>query len=372
MQARPEFFAVARPYQQQIPTIDVFPELSYPGAVRFEYPIVITSEQELDQFLGGLIQHVGRTVSNVAKAIDKVVPVSKIAKGVGDIASAVDKVVPVSLMVPGGPLVRFAGDAALRIARGEKVLDAIGKAGKGAYEDLRKTVRLASMVAGFVPGIGTGVSAALGAANALMNGEPITDAVIAAARSALPGGAIAQTAFDLAVNVAKGQSIGEAALNTVRSKIPGGDSPLVRAAFDAGIALSKGQSLQKALLSSTGKLLPKSPFAEAPLAFVNKVMSGHSIQTAALSTLGNVAHRKLQQAGGVRIPGIGAVTLNRAGARFTPPPAPGIGGLPIRQAVVQARRGATQREFPETDSGALRSGTWRRRDGRLTILGAYA
>src|SRR6516164_5992660 len=82
--------------------------------VRLEYPLVINSEAELDYFLGGLISDVGRAVGNVAKAIDKVAPVSKIAKGIGSVVSAVDKVVPVSLMMAGGVLLRFAGDTALR------------------------------------------------------------------------------------------------------------------------------------------------------------------------------------------------------------------------------------------------------------------
>jgi hypothetical protein len=362
MQSGTEYFTAPLPYRQ--PTLLMqsqrLPHQANPG---FEYPIVIASEEELEEFLGGLISDVGRAVGNVAKAIDKVVPVSKIAKGIGDIASAVDKVVPISLMVPGGIVMRFAGDTALRVARGENVLDAIGKAGKGAISDVRKGVQLASMVAGFVPGIGTAVGAALGAANALMNGEPITDAVIAAARGALPGGAIAQTAFDMAANVAKGQRIDEALLNTVRSRIPGGDSPLIRAAFDAGIALTKGQSLQKALLSSTGKLLPKSPFAESPLAFVNKVMSGQNIQTAALTTLGNLAHKKLQQTGALNIPGVGALVMKGSGVKLTPPRLAGVAGAAQQaaQAALQSMRGrrTTEREL-ETDLGTElpRAGTW--------------
>jgi hypothetical protein len=337
------------------------------GFYELEYPVVIQSEEELDQFLGSLISSVGHAVSSVAKAVDKVVPISKIAKGVGDVVSAVDKVVPVSLMVPGGLLLRFAGDTALRVAKGESVLDAIAKAGRGAYEDVRHGVQLASMVAGFVPGIGTGVAAALGAANALMNGAPITDALIASARSALPGGEIAQTAFDMAVNVAKGQNIGEAALNTVRSQIPGINNPLVGAAFDTALALSKGQSLQKALLSSTGKLLPQSPYAEVPLAFVNKVMSGQNIQTAALTTAGNAVHRQLQKTGALNVPGVGSIVLK-------PPTVPRL-RLPasrnLSRALPRQLPRIGQHEIAE-DNFQLpipRSGGWTQRGSNITLYG---
>ena len=83
---------------------------------------------------------------------------------------------------------------------------------------MRDQLKLAEMVAPFVPGIGTGVAAALGAANALAAGRPITEAVLAAARGALPGGAIAQAAFDVALNLAKGKNIAEAALAAARDR----------------------------------------------------------------------------------------------------------------------------------------------------------
>ncbi|WP_433968354.1 hypothetical protein [Tunturiibacter gelidiferens] len=285
------------------------PEFYFERRQSHQYPLVIESDEELEQFLGGLVSDIGHTVSNVVKAVDKVVPISKIAKGIGDVASAVDKVVPISLLVPGGVVMRFAGDTASRVARGENVFKAIESAGRGALGDVKKGLQLASMVAGFVPGIGTGVGAALGAASALANGEPITEALIAAARSALPGGAIAKAAFDMAANLAKGKNIGEAALSTLRSQLP--NNPIAQAAFDAGVSLSKGQSIQQAALAATGKLLPKSPLADGALSFVNKVMSGQNIQTAALSMAGNLAFKKLQQAGGIKVPGVGTVTIPR-------------------------------------------------------------
>lgn len=294
MQLTIEKFSLPVPRQQRVfQPYDRSLDLGDDGFLNFEYPIVITSEEELDLFLGDVVSGIGKAVGHVTKAIDKVVPISKVAKGVGDVASVVDKVVPVSLLVPGGPLLRFAGDAVSRIARGENVFKALEQAGTAAVGDVRKGLQLASTVASFVPGIGTGVAAALGAANALANGEPITDAVIAAARSAIPGGQIAQAAFDVAANLAKGKNLGDAMLDAARKRLPGG--PLVQAAYDAGLALAKGQSLQQAALQATGRLLPKSPFAANALSFVNKAMSGQNIQTAALSNLGTAAYKKMVQ-----------------------------------------------------------------------------
>src|SRR5262249_39106355 len=75
-------------------------------------------------------------------------------------------------------------------------------------------------VVSFVPGLGTGVSAALGAAQALADGRPITDAVVAAARGAIPGGPLAQMAFDTAWGLAHGKPIDAAVLASLRSQVP--------------------------------------------------------------------------------------------------------------------------------------------------------
>src|SRR5581483_11627731 len=157
--------------------------------------------------------------------------------------------------------------------------------------DVRKSLQFAAMVAPFVPGIGTGVAAAIGAANALAAGQPITDAVIAAARDAIPGGAVAQFAFDTAVNMAKGKNIAESLLNSARSRIPGGAA--AQAAFDAGVALAKGKNIQTALVSGAGRLLPPSPYSADALSFVKKVASGQNIQQAALSSAGNLILKKM-------------------------------------------------------------------------------
>jgi hypothetical protein len=58
------------------------------------------------------------------------------------------------------------------------------------------------MVISFVPGIGQGISGAMGVALALANGQPIDKALIAGVESALPGGPLARMAFTIVANVA--------------------------------------------------------------------------------------------------------------------------------------------------------------------------
>src|SRR5260221_7521170 len=134
------------------------PALYNEGLLSFEYPLYRATDEELDHFLGSLVRSATKAVGGVAKTA--------------------------------GSLAKQAGKA-----------------------DLRQSLQFAGMVAPFIPGVGTGVAAALGAANALASGQPITEALIAAARSAIPGGAVAQMAFDTAVSVARGKNISDALLN---------------------------------------------------------------------------------------------------------------------------------------------------------------
>jgi hypothetical protein len=183
-------------------------------------------------------------------------------------------------------------DAGSRLARGQSLGAALKGAVGGQLSAVRDQLRLAEMVAPFVPGIGTGVAAALGAANALAAGRPITEALLAAARSSLPGGAVAQAAFDTALNLAKGKNIGEALLTAARDRIPGG--PAARAAFDGALALAQGKRLQDAAFAAAGRILPPSPYAADALSFVQRVANGQNVQHAALSVVGQRAMRQVR------------------------------------------------------------------------------
>ena len=292
------------------------------GLLSFHYPLHQATDEELEEFLGKLVSKASRAVSSVAKTAGGV------AKRVGSVVNKVSKVVPTSILTAGlgftpigmavragigavsaaaegknafqgafrtlasDPVSRFYVDTALSTARGDNILKAAKGAVQAAGGDLRESLRFAAMVAPFVPGVGTGVGAALGAANALAAGQPITDALIAAAQSAVPGGAIAQAGFSMAVNLAKGKNIGEAALATLRSKLPGG--PIAGAAFDAGLALAKGQNIQNAAVAAAGRLMPKSPFTADALSFVKRVANGENVQKAALSTAGNMVMKRIE------------------------------------------------------------------------------
>ncbi len=119
----------------------------------------------------------------------------------------------------------------------------------------------AQAVASLVPGVGQGVGAALGAAQVLADGRPITDAAIAAVRGAVPGGPIGKLAFDTAWGLVEGRPVATAALGALRNQVPG---DLPKKAFDTAVALAtartaqqRRQALQTAALQALGSQLPR-------------------------------------------------------------------------------------------------------------------
>ena len=327
----------------------------------------IEDEEDLDLFLGKLVKSAGRAASGAVRAAGKVarsVPLGKIAglalkAARGDLAGILLPLLPASMQntvraLTTDPFTRFALQTTRAALRGDNVLRAAQVAAKAGIGDLRERLRFAAMVAPFVPGIGSGVGAALGAASALAAGEPITKALVSAARSAVPGGAIAQTAFDLGTNLARGKSLSEAALATARNQIPGG--PAAKAAFDTAVALGQGKKIQDAAFAAAGGVLPKSPYAADALSFARRVAAGEDIRKAALSTAGNAVVKRLERQG-VNL--LGGVQRRVPRPRFAAREAEWIAEV----------ESAGETGFEATRTGTM-SGRWQRHGGRLVVLGA--
>jgi hypothetical protein len=195
----------------------------------------------------------------------------------------------------GSPILSAAIQVGRGVVRGENLVAAAKMAAKAGIADAREALRLAAMVAPFVPGIGTGVGAALGAADALANGQPITQALIAGVRGAIPGGVIAQAAFDTAAQLAQGKKLDEALLTAARNRLPPGPA---QAAFDAGLAIAQGKKVQDAALAAAGRLLPPSPYSADLQAFARRALAGDNLGQAALSTAGQAVMQRVRAQGG--------------------------------------------------------------------------
>jgi hypothetical protein len=306
-------------------------------------------ESEPAEILGGLgkaVSDVGKGVASAGKAVSdagKAVPVvgmaTKLASQspLGMVAHSSYGALSAALRgqrigigaldgLAGSPIVGALVKAGISAARGENLLAAARLAVKAGIGDARDALRFAAMVAPFVPGIGTGVGAALGAADALAAGRPITDALIAGVRGAIPGGAIAQAAFDTGAQLASGKRIDQALLTAARNRLPPGPA---QAAFDTSLALAQGKKLQQAALAGAGALLPPSPYAADVKDFARRALAGDNLGKAALSVAGQAVLQRAQQLGGDlvktaqgQVAQLAAPVAGQIGARLGAPGAP--------------------------------------------------
>lgn len=159
-----------------------------------------------------------------------------------------------------GDIVHIAGEAVAapfnlvkNIASGERLDHALLGALKDQVQIVKDVAPYAQTVVSLVPGIGTGVAAAIGAGAALAEGKSIDEAAKAAIKGAIPGGAIAAAGFDAAMKVASGENVGKAALESARNLVPAGPA---QKAFDIGVAVATGEKLQNAVARGVMSLAP--------------------------------------------------------------------------------------------------------------------
>jgi ribosomal protein L31E len=197
----------------------------------------------------------------------------KYTKGYGDglldvVSSAANTVVDVATLRPIArhiPVVRDVHSAvtnlqklplqaATQIARGQRI-DRVATAQlKSAVKSARTLAPYVQTVVSVVPGVGQGLSAGIGGAMALAEGRSIDDALIAAVRSAVPGGPLAAAAFDVVVGVAQGKPFEAVALNALPIA-PAAKQLLLKGAA-AVRAAAEGKPVDQAVLDAALAALP--------------------------------------------------------------------------------------------------------------------
>jgi len=306
-------------------------------------PLARTIERAVRD-VGRGVEKVGRTVPGLAAVakLTSYTPFGALARSTyGAIAAALrGQNIFVGALdgLAGTPLLGALVQVGAGVLRGDNLVTAAKMAVKAGVADVKDAVRLAAMVAPFVPGIGTGVGAALGAADALANGQPITQALIAGVRGTIPGGVVAQAAFDTAAQLAQGKRLDEALLTAARNRLPAGAA---QAAFDTGLAIAKGKTLQDAALQAAGRLLPPSPYAADLQAFAQRALKGENLGKAALSVAGQAVIHRVQQQGGDLVAAVqGRVQAAAGRAAAAVPRAPVTLNGMIAASNLAERRGA--------------------------------
>ena len=186
---------------------------------------------------------------------------SDIVEGIADVVTApVRAVAMVTESIPVlGDVTRIVSDAAsapgniaTSIASGARLDHVAVNALKAQLKLVKDVAPYAQTVVSLVPGIGSGVAAAVGAGVALAEGQNITEAVKAGVRGAIPGGPLVQAGFDAALKVAAGENVGKAVLEGARAQL----SPAAQKAFDVGLAVVTGEKIQTALANGLASLAP--------------------------------------------------------------------------------------------------------------------
>jgi hypothetical protein len=151
---------------------------------------------------------------------------STIADGAKFLAKAVDVPKLVADVIPIPAVKSFIGS----IDPIQKFSDAVDALQHGDFDRLKKiatdTLSAAQGLISLVPGIGTGISAAIGAAEALLAGGSPIDIAIRTAYGAIPIPPglrdITDTVLDAVLAIADGKNVTDAALTVARDRVPAG------------------------------------------------------------------------------------------------------------------------------------------------------
>jgi peptidoglycan hydrolase-like protein with peptidoglycan-binding domain len=251
---------------------------------------------------GGFIKAIGGALGSVGSGL------ASVGKGVVGVAKGI--ATPVAALVTSPA--RLASD----IASGKNVFASLKDTVKRDLNSAKEIAPYAQAVLSVVPGVGSGVNAAIAAGSALAQGQPITSAIVSGLKNSLPGGPLAAQAFDTTYAIARGQNVGDAALQALVNNAPGGD--IGRQAAQTAIAVAKGQNLQQAALGlvkgvaaeQLGKNLPDT----APIlkSAVSDLAQGKNIVDTAKNAVGATAMATFNS----RLSPLATGVMNNAGPRI--------------------------------------------------------
>ena len=203
----------------------------------------------------------------------------------------------------GGPIqavVNLTPDQALsgltsRVLSGERLDKAFLKTGKEQLKAIREVAPYVQTVMTFVPGVGTGVAAAIAAGTALAEGRTITEAVIEGVKGSAPGGQLGRIAIDSALAITKGQRLDKAAMAIAMKQLPAE----TRKAVEVAIAAAKGKDVKDAALQALRAQLPKD--VQKALEIGIAVGAGRNIQSTLVSKVAQKSAVELLGRDGAKI-----------------------------------------------------------------------
>lgn len=212
--------------------------------------------------VGGFFSFVKKAAGSVAKKIVPHAIRKAVAKVVSTAKSAANTVARNVARIPvlgkvinaGTSLMMLPAAAAAQLVQGRRIDRIAVDQFKSAIKNVRTVGPYAQTVISFVPGVGTGLSAGLGGAMALAEGQNITQALEAAVKSSIPGGPLAQAAFSVASGVMQGKPVDQIAVNAL--PISAQQKTLLTRGLHAARDLAAGKRVDTVLLDQAVRSLP--------------------------------------------------------------------------------------------------------------------
>jgi hypothetical protein len=240
----------------------------------------------------------GGWLSDIVSAAGK--PFAAVAHSVADAwTSIADKLGEIPLIGPGlqGLLILQSGPFLLtdKIISGERLDRALIQEFRDKIAAIREVAPYAQTIIAFVPGIGSGVSAAIGAGLAIAQGAPLDEAILEGVKSAVPGGALGRAVYGLALNAATGKnlikSLGDVGVDSLG--LPPAAAEGLHKALNVAYAAAKGDNIPQAALQEARGYIP----AEAQEAFdiAIAMAQGKRLQDALMSGLTNLVAKQKDQ-----------------------------------------------------------------------------
>lgn len=259
--------------------------------------------------VSGLFSGIAHAVSSVAHAVTH----NAITKAAGNVVHAAVNVAlhnpitnAVSRVVNAIPIIGpLAKSVATLVTAPINAVDSLANGGridrvamntlKSSLAGVKGIAPYAQTVLSLVPGVGQGLSGAIGAGLALASGQNITSALMAGVRGALPGGPLAAAAFDVASAAMAGKPITQIALNALPI------APAQKQALVQGVQLARdlanGKKVSQALIDTATHALP--PDLQKAVQIGAALAHASSLQNA-VSTLAQGASLATQVANGVQ------------------------------------------------------------------------
>jgi len=237
---------------------------------------------------GGAVKGVAKAGRSIGKQLGKVPVVGAGLKGVFDLTT-------------NGPL-QLAG----KVASGQR----LDRAALGTLQHQIKAAKgvapYAQAVLSVVPVVGTGINAGLSTGLALASGRPLTSALMAGVRGALPGGALAGAAFDVGRAAVEGKPLSAVALSAL--PVDPKAKQAIAMGLNAAGRIAKGQRVDEAILKQADAAMSLLPAVQRnALKTGLAVAQGQSLQKIAIRHVRPAAVETLRRTGAVRLQGLPAM-----------------------------------------------------------------